>query len=136
MERICAPEVFTPEQWADFWGAPKDLIGNKLFAVGMLKAAWDDARLYPKNRRAMLDRQSALDWIRGTPPGRIPMTTCCEFLGIDADWLRNGLLTRVQESLNFHARQFRLKSVSPHHTTLRPSRAARMAARLEVLKLP
>lgn len=137
MQYLSAPEIFTPRQWAEHWGASNETMGNRLFALGMIKAAWDDARVEPNTRRKMLDRQSALDWIRGNPSGRIPMTTCCEFLGLDPDWLRSGLLLRIQkESLHATSRQFKIKSISPHHTAMKPRRAAQQAARLAVLKLP
>lgn len=136
MQYLSSPEIFTPRQWAEHWGTSNETMGNKLFALGMIKAAWDDARVEPNTRRKMLDRQSALDWIHGNPSGRIPMTTCCEFLGLDVGWLRKGLLLRIQkESLQATSRQFKLKSTSPHHT-MKPSRAAKQAALLAGLKLP
>ena len=63
------------------------------------------------------------------------MVNCCELLGFNPDWLRKGLLTRAEKNLQSKTPGFRIKSQSPHHTTMHPGRAALRAARLAVLKL-
>jgi hypothetical protein len=100
LARILEPDIFLPSQFYGTSGLSRQLEGEKRLMIAILKDAVECLDKYrtARNSAGRSHYQSALEWVqdKGTE-WLFSFANICDFLGFDADYLREVLLKRENQ---------------------------------------
>jgi hypothetical protein len=97
LARILEPDIFLPAQFYGAGGLSRQLEGEKRLMIAILKDAVECLDKY-RSARSSSGRshyETALEWVQDRSTDWLfSFTNICDFLGFDADYLREVLLKR------------------------------------------
>jgi hypothetical protein len=97
LARILEPDTFLPSQFYGSGGLSRQLEGEKRLMIAILKDAVECLDKYRGSGTSVgrLQYENALDWVQDNGTEWLfSFNNICDFLGFDADYLRDVLLKR------------------------------------------
>jgi hypothetical protein len=118
LARILEPDVFLPSQFYGGPGLSRKLEGEKRLMIAILKDAVECLDKYRGARSSLgqTNYQNALEWVQDKSTDWLfSFTNICDFLGFDADYVREILLKRESKLAKpFRSKGFSLSAMSGH----------------------